>query len=98
MFGVGIIELAVLLLLVIGGVTLVAWATRPATGQPRAVAKEWRLVLAVRLLALLVGSGAGVLTYLSGGHGLGPMLALAAFGGCVLVGTALGETLVRPRR
>ncbi len=98
MFGIGVVEVAVLLLLVIGGVTLlVRRGRRTATDEPREVTREWRVVLAVRLLALLVGIGAGLVTYASGGHGVGPMLSLAAFGGCILVGTALGETLVRPR-
>ena len=99
MFGIGIVELAVVLLLVIGATTLVIRAaTRPAPERPREVSREWRLVLAVRLIAFVAGVAAAVATYGLGSLGRGPMLALAAFGGCVLLGTALGETLVRPRR
>jgi hypothetical protein len=99
MFGIGIVVLGVVLLVLVGGVTvLVRWTTRGAPGQPREVAREWRLVLSVRLLALVVGAAAAAATYSTGSHGRGLMLALAAFGGCILLGTALGETLVRPRR
>ena len=99
MFGIGIVEVAVLLLLLIGVATLVVRATSPARRRrPRDVSSEWRHVVAVRLLAFVVGVAAAAATYGVGSLGRGPMLALSAFGGCVLLGTALGETLVRPRR
>ena len=98
MFGVGIVELAVLVLLVIGGVTLISRVSHSTADLPREVSREWLLVLTVRVLASVVGVAAAIATYASGSYGRGPMLALSAFGGCVLLGTALGETLVRPRR
>ena len=98
-FGIGIVEVAVLLLLLIGVATLVVRATSPARRRrPRDVSSEWRHVVAVRLLAFVVGVAAAAATYGISCPGRGPMLALSAFGGCVLLGTALGETLVRPRR
>lgn len=98
MFGIGIVELAVVLLVVMAATTLVVRAAkRTAPARPREVSREWRLVLTARLIAFVTGVGAAVATYGSGSSGRGPMLALAAFGGCVLLGTAIGETLVRPR-
>ena len=52
----------------------------------------------MRLVALLVGIGLAVVTTGLGADGRGLMLAAAVLGLCVLVGTAVGETVVRPRR
>lgn len=101
MFGIGAPELLGLVLLLALACLFVFSAVRR---QPRSapadrrVVREWRLVQATRGLGVVVGLGAGVQVYQVGSYGVGPMLAPAAFGLCVVLATALGETLVRPRR
>lgn len=102
MFGVGAVELGVFLVLAVALVAVVAVkVTRSAVvafggGSTRSVTQEWQQVRGVRLLGVLAGVGAAFLVANLGSHGRGLMLAMAAFGLCVLVGTAVGETVVRP--
>ncbi|MXG88679.1 hypothetical protein [Nocardioides flavescens] len=58
--------------------------------------REWRRVRAVRLAGTALGVGAAVLVAQWGRHGTGLMLAPAAFGLAVLLGTVVSETLARP--
>lgn len=103
MFGIGAPEMLLFLVTVLGLVIgLTARATRSGTpgGTPadRQVAREWRLVQATRGLGVVAGLLVAVQVYQRGSYGVGPMLAPAAFGLCVVLATALGETVVRPRR
>ncbi len=105
MFGIGVPELLVLLLLVMGlglviGLTALAARSGTPGGTPadRQVAREWRLVQATRGLGVVAGLLVAAQVYQRGSYGVGPMLAPAAFGLCVVLATALGETVVRPRR
>jgi len=65
---------------------------RPADVVPT---REWQRVRACRWLGLLVG---GIAAGSISTGGIGTMLAPAVFGGCVVLGVAVGETLVRPAR
>lgn len=107
MFGIGLVEILLLLfvVLVLLGVTigvgasLVRFASRSREDtQPVAVAREWRLVTLTRLGGLAGGLAVAWTVARRGAYGTGPMLAPATFGLCVLLATALGETVVRPRR
>lgn len=102
MSGIGTVELGfVLVVLVAIAAFVVHLARRPVAAGPAPVpgpSREWRLVLVVRLLALLLGIALAVVTANLGTGGRGLMLALAVLGLCVLVGTAVGETVVRPPR
>jgi hypothetical protein len=104
MFGVGLVELGAVAVLFAAGCALVAWQVGRAVvvgvngpGAGTRVTREWQLVLGVRLLGILVGALLAGFTWSLGGNGRGPMLSPAIFGLCVLLATAIGETLVRPR-
>lgn len=96
MFGIGSIELLVLLLLVM----LAAVALVKVVGAGRRVppSPESRLVGATRTAGLVLGAGLGWWLLGQGSYFSGPMLVPAAIGLGLLVGVALGETVVRPRR
>ncbi|MCY7396044.1 MAG: hypothetical protein LH468_07830 [Nocardioides sp.] len=97
MFGVGIFGVVVLLVVVTG---LIGLATRSASGRrcvPVALTREWRLVQVTRGIGILTGVGAALAVGRSGSYGAGALLAPAAFGLCVLLAAAVGETVVRPR-
>ncbi len=96
MFSVGVPELLVLGLVLVAVVWLLA---RGAASEPVPVRREWRLVRLCRAVGVLAGAyAAGSVAYGVGSWGLGVMLAPAVFGLVVLLATALGETLARPRR
>jgi hypothetical protein len=104
-FGIGIAAVA-LFAGVVGIVLVLALyrmtqAVVVALGGPGGLAVPasgaWHRVLAVRLLALVVGTVLAAFTWRLGDLGRGQMLALAVLGLCVLAGTAVGETVVRPR-
>ncbi|MBA3783051.1 MAG: hypothetical protein H0X12_14520 [Nocardioides sp.] len=104
MFGVGTIELLVLGLLpvvfvMVMLVVLLAFARRDVkTGR------EWLAVVAIRIVGGAAGvaaAGATVFRPMAGvdlGLGRGLLLAPAIVGLGVMVGVAVGETVVRPRR
>lgn len=106
MFNIGVPELLLALLLLLGlglmiGLSAVSHRSGPRGGgapADRQVVREWRLVQATRGLGVVVGLLVTVQVYQRGSYGVGPMLAPAAFGLCVVLATALGETVVRPRR
>jgi hypothetical protein len=104
MFGVGLVEVGAVGVLFSVLCALVVWRLGHAlviafggSGAATAVTREWQLVLGVRLLGMLVGALVAVFTWNLGSNGRGPMLSLALFGLCVLLATAIGETVVRPR-
>ncbi len=101
MFAIGLVEIGFLLAVLIAiAAFALHLARRPVVathGTVAAPSREWRLVLVVRLLALLLGIALAVVTWNLGTSGRGAMLALAVLGFCVLLGTAIGETVVRPR-
>lgn len=102
MFGVGVVEVGLFLVLALALVGVVGFkVTRSLVvafggGGTQSVTREWQQVRGVRLLGTLAGVGAAFVVTDLGAHGRGLMLAMAAFGLCVLVGTAVGETVVRP--
>lgn len=110
MFGIGIPELLILLvlLLVVGGgvvalVVAVVLLTRtrrngPTPSPQPPATREWRLVQLTRAAGVVAGLLVGWAVLERGSYGTGPMLAPAAFGLCVVLATAVGETVVRPRR
>ncbi|QIG43013.1 hypothetical protein G5V58_09785 [Nocardioides anomalus] len=105
MFGIGIVELAVFALGAGALVVLVLYRATHAVvvalggpgGETAPAARAWQQVLAVRVLALAVGTVLAAFTWRVGDLGRGQMLALAVLGLCVLAGTAVGETVIRPR-
>src|SRR3954452_23394034 len=104
MFGVGLVEVGAVGVLFSVLCALVVWRLGHAlviafggSGAATAVTREWQLVLGVRLLGMLVGALVAVFTWNLGSNGRGPLLSLALFGLCVLLATAIGETVVRPR-
>ena len=103
MFGIGVVELAVLALAFAAVCALLAWGasrvTVPAGGAGAAVVptREWQLVLGVRLLGMVLGIVLAVFAWNLGTSGRGAMLSLSVFGLSVLLATAVGETVVRPR-
>ena len=105
MVGIGVPELLILLLvlggglvaLVVGAVVLVSGRADRRSGRVPAT-REWRLVQLTRAAGIVVGLLAGASVVGRGAYGAGPMLAPAAFGLCVVLATAVGETVVRPRR
>src|SRR3954469_12858983 len=103
MLGLGVIELGVRGLLFLVLCALVAWVSRAvalaanSSGATVVQTREWQLVLSVRLLGMVVGILLAVFTWSLGSSGRGPMLSLAVFGLSVLLATAIGETVVRPR-
>lgn len=84
----------VLLVLVLVGLTARA-ARRGRTGD---VSVEWRMVRLTRVGGLVAGAISWWIVLERGSYGTGAMLAPGAFGLCVLVAVALGETVVRPPR
>lgn len=102
--GLGLLELLLILLVLIGlvaavAVTSVRRARLRSSAPPDAeVVREWRLVQATRVLGVVLGIFVAAQVSQQGGYGVGAMLAPAAFGLCVVLATALGETVVRPRR
>lgn len=97
MIGVGLVELAVLLALVVGAAVVLSLVLRTG-GRRVPPTRESRWVAATRLAGLVVGLVAAGQVWQRGSYGTGPMLAPAVLGLCVLVAVALGETVVRPRR
>ena len=97
MFGIGIIEMAVLAAVPLAVGALLLGAAGAGRRRVRA-GREWRVVVALRLLGGVVGvAGAWALAaVLDQGRGL--VLAPAVAGLGIVVGVALGETVVRPRR
>ncbi|NYI76620.1 hypothetical protein [Nocardioides panzhihuensis] len=112
MFGVGMIELAlvvVVLLLVVMGCFALAARSRSSEITPT---KEWRRVRQLRLLGIALGlliAGllmdhdafgplGDVVALLVPGYGVGTMIAPAGFGLGVLLGVAAGETIARAPR
>jgi len=96
MFGIGLIEVLALLLVVVGLVGLLLRASSGRRPLQVATAREWRLVQATRIAGLVVGVAAAVLVTQVLAYGGGAMLAPAVLGLCVLLATAVGETVVRP--
>lgn len=100
MFAVGLPELIALLVVVLPVVVLVLLVRlgRRNDVVPR---REWALVRATRVLCVIVGAAAAC--WVLGSHdrfryGLSTLLAPAVFGLVVVLGVALGETVVRRRR
>ena len=60
--------------------------------------REWLAVVAIRILGGVVGLGAAIAAVTSLSLGRGLMMAPAIVGLGVMVGVAVGETVVRPRR
>lgn len=101
MFAVGIVEVLVVLLLLVGTlalVTVLVVRSVLSSAEPVTVTREWRLVQITRVVGTVVGVLAGWQVFERGSYGTGPLLAPAVFGLCVVTGVTLGETLVRPRR
>ena len=97
MFGVGIVELVLLVGVPLGVVAVLLGAAGAGRRRVRP-GREWRVVVGFRLLGGLVGlAGAWALAAVLD-QGLGLVLAPAVAGLGVVVGVALGETVVRPRR
>ena len=71
---------------------------RRLTRRPVHANREWRLVRLTRAAGVVAGVLSAVAVLQTGSYGVGAMLAPAVFGLCVLLATALGETVVRPRR
>ncbi|MDP3891729.1 hypothetical protein [Nocardioides sp.] len=89
---------ALIPLLVIGAVVVLAVALRQPDATAVDVNAEWRRVLIVRAAALGAGVVTAYLAHTTTALGRGTMLAPALVGLGVVVGVALGETLVRPPR
>jgi hypothetical protein len=84
---------------VVVGALVFASRRKVAPAAPRTPAtREWRLVQLTRAVGVVVGLLVGWRVFDRGSYGTGPMLAPAAFGLCVVLATAVGETVVRPRR
>lgn len=98
MFGIGLIEIALVLLVLLGLGWLVARVASQPAGTPVEPQVESRRILLTRTGGLVVGALAAWWTAERGSLGTGVMLAPAVFGLCVLVAMAVGETVVRPAR
>ena len=70
----------------------------PGDGVGPEVVRESRRVRLTRVVGLVLGVVAAVVVWAVGSFGLGAVLAPAAFGLCVVLATALGETVVRRPR
>ncbi len=104
MFGVGPIELLVLALLPMGFVVVLLVVLLALRHRDVPTGREWLAVVAIRILGGAAGVAAACVTVfwpIAGvdlGLGRGLLLAPAVVGLGVMLGVAVGETVVRPRR
>lgn len=99
MFGVGVLELVLVLVVPIALLCVVAvGSVKVAARDDLPTSRQWLAVVGMRLLGGLVGLAVAVLLASVLDLGRGLVLAPAVSGLGVLVGVALGETVVRPRR
>lgn len=94
MFGLGLVEIAILLVLLLLVLVVLPDLTLRHVGRSVPVRREWRLVQATRVLGLVLGYLAA--SRVPSTEDGGAPLALPTFGLVVLAFVALGETLVRP--
>lgn len=100
MFGIGLVELALVIVVLALAVTAcVVLATKPRGDF--SIAREWRWVRRIRLLGIALGLLIAALlvshpSFAAGG--VGTMIAPAGFGLGVLLGVVAGETIVRAPR
>ena len=97
MSGWGTIIVSALLPLALVALVVVLLVRAVGRHRPR-VTPAWHRVQAVRVAGAVVGLVLAGAVYGGGTYGTGPMLAPAVLGLGVVVGVALGETVVRPRR
>lgn len=99
MFGIGILEVVLVLAVpvaLLAGVAVASVSVAARDDLPRS--REWVTVVGIRVAGALVGLGAAVALAAALDGGRGVVLAPAVAGLGVLAGVALGETVVRPRR
>ncbi|WP_426247283.1 hypothetical protein [Nocardioides sp. LHG3406-4] len=98
MFGIGLIELLVLGLLPVVFVVVMLTVLLAFARRDVETGREWLAVVAIRILGGAVGLAAAVTSTYTLDLGRGLLLAPATVGLGVMLGVAVGETVVRPRR
>ncbi len=102
MFGVGLVELLVLVLLPLVFITVLVVGLLALRRRNVKTGREWLAVVAIRILGGAAGVAAACVTVfwpIAGiDLGRGVLLAPAVVGLGVMLGVAVGETVVRPRR
>lgn len=94
MFGLGLLEIALLLILLLVLLVVLPERALRYVGRSVTVRREWRLVQVTRVVGLVLGYLAA--SRVPSTDESGAPLALPTFGLVVLAFVALGETLVRP--